>query len=76
MEQADQLDFLSEEGVYLGKRKSQGLSSLLYSLNDFYIEISYYSYRLNVYSLVTFTDLDNLDPYLPEICLEELDSII
>ena len=63
----DQLAFLYEEGVYLGKRKSGQTTVLLYQLQNTYIEIFYIRYRRIVGDIRFSASTDILDPYLSSI---------
>ncbi|HVG12932.1 MAG TPA: hypothetical protein VM843_08005 [Flavisolibacter sp.] len=66
------LDLLQEEGLYVGKRKWNGLTVLLYQLEEFYIELYYSAYRLDVTEVRCFTSTYSLDPYLEDILIEDL----
>ena len=67
----EQTDLLYHEGVYLGKRKVNPFTLVLYSLDSFYVEIRYKNYRRHIYSLYGFDHTDHLDPYLPRIDFKE-----
>lgn len=67
---ADQLDLLYSEGVYIGKRKENNQTILLYQLDSFYVEVFYKKYRYFV-SEVRCTDSTScLEPYLEQINVE------
>lgn len=74
LEKNEQVDLLYEAGVYLGKRKTGGFCRLLYQYESFYVELTYFHYRVSIRSIRCFTSTGPLDPYLERICLYELIS--
>ncbi len=70
--EADQIDLLYKEGVYIGKRKQGAASVLLYQLESFYVEVFYKKYRYYVEKVKCTDDTDCLEPYLPQIDVEQL----
>lgn len=70
--EADQLDLLYEEGVYIGKRKEGYQNVLLYQLDTFYVEIFYYKHRCYCTGIRSFRSTVLLDPYLESMDLEHL----
>jgi hypothetical protein len=70
--EAEQVDLLYQEGIYLGKRKFSDLSIVLYQLDDFYVEVYYDKYRYLINQVKYFHSTDLLQPYLEQIDVEEL----
>jgi len=67
-----QIKLLYEEGIYIGKRKENGLTLLLYQLSAFYTEISYSLYRVKIEGLTCTESTAILDPYLEQVEIELL----
>lgn len=65
-----QLDYLQQEGVYVGKRKQGGITILLYQVDVFYVEVFYTKHRLDVDRIQCFQSMYRLDPYLEQITIE------
>ena len=68
----EQITILYQYGVYIGKRKTGGLTRLLFQLETFYIEISYTSYRKAIYKIQCSESTTILEPYLEQIEVEYL----
>ena len=66
------LDLLQKEGLYIGKKKWNGTTVLLYQLEEFYIELHYSTYRVDLAEVCCFTSTLLLDPYLEDILIEDL----
>lgn len=62
---------LYKEGVYLGKRRVAGKVVLLYQVEGFYAEVYYRQYRRQIERIGCFSDTVRLDPYLPQIDVEQ-----
>jgi len=60
------------EGVYLGKRKEDEATLVLYQLHGFYVEICYRKYRYHIHRIRAFASTFLLDPYLDDIAIENL----
>ena len=67
LSQSEKIRLLYEDGVYVGKKEISGLSSLLYQLEGFYIEIRYKKYRQVIKAIYGFSDTKYLDPYLEKM---------
>lgn len=67
-----QLDVLHKHGVYVGKRKLQDLTLVLFQLHGFYVEVHYRQYRRLVDRLITSDHPDILNPYLDQIKVRDL----
>jgi hypothetical protein len=67
-----QRKYLLEEGAYLGHRKDEPWSVLLYQVRDFYVEVYFSMNNLDIHAIEAFDDLDRLEPYLERISLDTL----
>jgi hypothetical protein len=65
--QAAQVDLLYKEGTFIGKLKDESFIRLLYQLSDFYVEVTYLSYRFVVHSIRCSDATDILEPYLSQV---------
>jgi hypothetical protein len=70
--QPEQIDFLYREGVYIGKRRQDTYTLVLYQVEGFYVEIWYLHYRKWIERLYCFRSTALLDPYLELINVEHL----
>lgn len=68
----EMIDLLYRDGVYIGKRKEEDSTILLYGLESFYAEVFYKKYRHCVVRLHCFQSTALLDPYLDQIDVEHL----
>jgi len=66
----EQLELLYTEGVYIGKRKENGKTILLYQLDSFYVEVFYKKYRYFVGEVRCTDSTSCLEPYLDQINIE------
>lgn len=69
---ADKIDLLYNQGVYLGKRKQNDVTILLFQVEGFYVEVFYKKYRKYVSRIYCFGSTSLLDPYLEQIDVEHL----
>lgn len=65
---------LQAHGVYVGKRKVDGKTVVLFQLHAFYVEVYYRQYRKIVDHIRTSADTDILQPYLKQINMGGLDE--
>ena len=65
-----QLDYLQQEGVYVGKCKGAGMTRLLYQVDTFYVELFYSKHRLKVERIRCFQSMSLIEPYLEDITIE------
>ncbi|HEY0041470.1 MAG TPA: hypothetical protein VGB71_12440 [Flavisolibacter sp.] len=72
LSEEDQANLLYEQGVYIGKRKLGATIVILYQLEGFYAEVFYRQYRRIIECISCFSGTARLDPYLPEIDVEQL----
>jgi hypothetical protein len=68
--EAEQLELIQNDGIYIGKRWEKKYSILLYQIEDFYIEVIYRKYRCFVSSIRCFRSTLLLEPYLEQIDIE------
>jgi hypothetical protein len=62
-----QLAKLYKDGAYIGKRKHEGQTVLLFQYHGFYAEIYYSSYRKEIDHIVLSEDVTILHPYFDQI---------
>jgi hypothetical protein len=62
-----QLENLRKNGAYIGKRKCEGQSVLLFQYESFYVEIYYRTYRKEVDRIMLSDSLSILDLYWDQI---------
>lgn len=72
LDESEQVDLLYKDGLYIGKRKDDRKTVVLYQLEGFYIEIHYRKYRQSITHLHCFTTTEPLIPYLELVDVEEL----
>ncbi|RYY88683.1 MAG: hypothetical protein EOO15_08255 [Chitinophagaceae bacterium] len=68
----EQRQILLEQGAYLGHRKDDPWSVLLYQIRDYYVEVFFSMQNLDIHAIEAFEDTDRLEPYLERIPLEML----
>ena len=66
----EQINVLYQQGVYIGKRKTERLTVLILQLDSFYVEVFYKRYRIEITRLRCSTSTKMLDPYLAQIEVE------
>jgi len=71
LSEREQLDLLQKEGAYIGKRKEDEHSILLFQLEGFYVEIVYQKHRSYIQQMRSFTSTVPLEPYLNQIDITE-----
>lgn len=74
--EAEQLEHIQNDGVYIGKRWNKKNSLLLYQVNDFYVEVNYLKYRCYVYRIRCFRSTMLLEPYLDQVDIEPLGLMV
>lgn len=72
LNEIEQMGMLYCDGIYLGKRRQKNLPVVVYQLFDFYVEIYYRTYRKYIKQIKYFHSLEQLNPYLDQIDLDEL----
>jgi methyl coenzyme M reductase subunit C-like uncharacterized protein (methanogenesis marker protein 7) len=68
------LEIIKDQGVYIGKIKSKGKTSLLYQVDGFYVELTYVKYRHSIAHIRCFDSTKNIDGYIKQINLEFLNQ--
>jgi hypothetical protein len=63
----ERLDVLHREGVYIGKKTDKSLTTVLYQLHAFYVEITYRKYRYHIHTMRCSESMAILEPYLDQI---------
>jgi hypothetical protein len=74
--EAEQLELIQNDGVYIGKRWNKKISILLYQINDFYVEVIYRKYRCYVDRIRCFRSTMLLEPYLDQVDIEPLGLMV
>ncbi len=69
---SEKIGHLYKHGVYIGKQKEEGSTSVLYQLDCFYVEVSYRKYRQYIERINSFASVSMIDPYLEQIDVEHL----
>lgn len=67
-----QLDLLHRDGVYIGKRKLEQQTVVLFQLHSFYVEVFYRKYRREIDYLLTSSGTDILLPYIDQVHVRDL----
>ena len=70
LQETVQVSILYEDGVYIGKRKENESTMLLFQLDSFYVEVFYSSYRRYISRILCSESTVLLDPYLEQIDVE------
>jgi hypothetical protein len=63
---------LWEKGVLLAERTEGYHTKKLYQLHDIYVEVIWHTHFNVALKVTTFSDTEQLDPYLETISLEDL----
>ena len=69
-----QFEVLHKHGVYVGKRKIDKQSVVLFQLHGFYVEVYYKQYRKIIDHVITSNSTDILQPYLDQINIRDLND--
>ena len=72
LDSAAQRRYLLEQGAYLGHRKDNPWSVLLYQVRDFYVEVTFSMNSLDIHSVEAFDGTERLEPYLERISIDGL----
>jgi hypothetical protein len=70
--EAEQLELIQKDGVYIGKLREKQFSILLYQIEDFYVEVIYRKHRCYILSIRCFRSTILLEPYLQQVDIEPL----
>ena len=62
-----QFEILHKHGVYVGKRKIDRQTVVLFQLHGFYVEVYYKQYRKIIDHILTSANMDILHHYLDQI---------
>ena len=69
-----QFEVLHKHGVYIGKRKADQQTIVLFQLHSFYVEVYYKQYRKIIDHMITSNSTDILLPYLDQINVRDLND--
>jgi hypothetical protein len=67
---------LINNGTFLFDRKAVGIKVLLYQLCSFYVEVFYDTSTAKVCMIKSFTDVEELEPYLFKVDIAEVEAIL
>ena len=66
-----QFEILHKHGVYVGKRKLENQTIVLFQLHGFYVEVYYKQYRKTIERILTSDSAELLQPYLDQINIRD-----
>jgi hypothetical protein len=69
-----QFEVLHKHGVYVGKRKIDKQTVVLFQLHGFYVEVYYKQYRKVIDRLAISDSTDILLPYLDQVSIKGFDD--
>jgi hypothetical protein len=69
-----QFEVLHKHGVYVGKRKADKQTIVLFQLHGFYVEVYYTQYRKIIDHVITSDNTNILQPYLDQIHIRDLND--
>jgi hypothetical protein len=69
-----QFEVLHKHGVYVGKRRVDKQTIVLFQLHGFYVEVYYKHYRKIIDHIITSDNTDILQPYLDQINIRDLNN--
>jgi len=69
-----QFEVLHKHGVYVGKRKADKQTIVLFQLHGFYVEVYYRQYRKLIDHIITSDSTDIIQPYLDQINIRDLNN--
>ena len=69
-----QFEVLHKHGVYVGKRKVDRQSIVLFQLHGFYVEVFYKQYRKTIDHIITSNSTEILQPYLDQINIRDFNE--
>jgi hypothetical protein len=72
LDEVRQIELLWSAGVLIGSRQEGFYKILLYQIDSFYVEVFYQYFQGKMVKLKSFTDTDQLEPYLDAINITAL----
>ena len=72
LDEVKQIEFLWSAGVLVGSRQEGFYKILLYQIDSFYVEVFYQYFQGKMVKIKSFTDTDQLEPYLNSINIDVL----
>ena len=72
LDEVRQIELLWSAGVLIGARQEGYYKILLYQINSFYVEVYYQYFQGKMVKLKSFSDTDELQPYLEAINIRSL----
>ena len=76
MDEVRQIELLWSAGVLIGARQEDFHKVLLYQIDGFYVEVFYQYFQGKMVKIQSFSQTDQLDPYLKSINISSLLSHI
>ena len=67
LDEVRQIELLWSAGVLVGSRQEGFYKILLYQIDSFYVEVFYQYFQGKMVKVKSFTDTDQLEPYLNAI---------
>ena len=67
LDEVRQIELLWSAGVLVGSRQEGFYKILLYQIDSFYVEVFYQYFQGKMVKIKSFTDTDQLEPYLNSI---------
>jgi hypothetical protein len=68
---SEKSDYLYKHGCFIGKRSSEGVTTVLYQVDAFYVEIFYLKYRQHIFSIRCSDNVQILDNYLEQVDIND-----
>ena len=65
-----------QNGTFLAIAAMDHIKILLYQLNSFYVEVFYDTSTAKVCMIKSFTDVEELEPYLHKVDITEVEAIL
>jgi hypothetical protein len=72
LDEVRQIELLWSAGVLIGSRQEGLYKILLYQIDSFYVEVFYQYFQGKMVKLTSFTDTEQLKPYLDAINITAL----
>lgn len=72
MDEVRQIELIWSTGVLVGSRQEGSFKILLYQIASFYVEVYYQYFQGKMIKIKSFSDTNQLDPYLNSINIDAL----
>jgi hypothetical protein len=74
--ETEQTDIIGSKGELIAEREEKFCTIHLYQVGSFYVEVYHHNHFNVVIRVKSFKDLKQLDPYLQQINIDEILSIL